>query len=76
MISQFVDREKELKILEREWKNTPSFVVIYERRRIGKTRWLVEFSRDKYGARRSFDLRKFYLRKGLRALQRGSKSYI
>ncbi|MFA4720659.1 ATP-binding protein [Pyrococcus kukulkanii] len=47
MISQFVDREREIKILEREWKNTPSFVVIYGRRRIGKTRLLLEFSRDK-----------------------------
>lgn len=47
MISQFVDRERELEILEREWKNTPSFVVIYGRRRVGKTRLLVEFSRGK-----------------------------
>jgi AAA+ ATPase superfamily predicted ATPase len=47
MISQFVDRERELGLLEREWKNTPSLVVIYGRRRIGKTRLLVEFSRRK-----------------------------
>ncbi|BAA29934.1 AAA family ATPase [Pyrococcus horikoshii] len=47
MISQFIDRKRELAILEREWKNTPSFVVIYGRRRVGKTRLLVEFSKGK-----------------------------
>lgn len=47
MIRKFVDRERELGILEKEWRNTPSFVVIYGRRRVGKTRLLVEFSRGK-----------------------------
>ncbi|MCD6373172.1 MAG: ATP-binding protein [Thermococcus sp.] len=47
MISLFVDRERELGILEREWKGVPSFVVVYGRRRVGKTRLLVEFSRGR-----------------------------
>lgn len=47
MISHFVNREKELELLEREWKNVPSMIVIYGRRRVGKTRLLVEFSRGK-----------------------------
>ncbi len=47
MISKFVDREKELEVLEREWESAPSFVVLYGRRRVGKTRLLVEFSRGK-----------------------------
>lgn len=47
MIGIFVDREQEMKLLEREWENVPSFVVVYGRRRIGKTRLLTEFSRGK-----------------------------
>ncbi|WP_324735530.1 ATP-binding protein [Thermococcus sp. SY098] len=47
MISHFVNRKRELERLEREWKNVPSFVVVYGRRRIGKTRLLVEFSKNK-----------------------------
>ena len=47
MISKFINRVAELNILEKEWKNLPSFVVISGRRRIGKTRLLEEFSRDK-----------------------------
>jgi len=47
MISLFVDRERELEILEREWERVPSFLVIYGRRRVGKTRLLVEFSRER-----------------------------
>ncbi|ALM74259.1 ATP-binding protein [Thermococcus barophilus] len=47
MISHFVNRKRELERLEREWKSVPSFVVIYGRRRIGKTRLLVEFSKNK-----------------------------
>ncbi|WP_456395370.1 ATP-binding protein [Thermococcus sp.] len=44
---KFVDREREITVLEREWENRPSFVVLYGRRRVGKTRLLREFSRDK-----------------------------
>lgn len=47
MISEFVDRENELRLLEEQWMNPPSFVVIYGRRRTGKTRLLVEFSKGK-----------------------------
>ncbi|WP_297548051.1 ATP-binding protein [Thermococcus sp.] len=43
----FIDREREMKILEREWKSRPSFLVLYGRRRVGKTRLIREFSRDK-----------------------------
>ena len=44
---KFIDREREMEILEREWKNRPSFVVLYGRRRVGKTRLLREFSKGK-----------------------------
>ena len=33
----FIDREREIEILAREWENRPSFVVLYGRRRVGKT---------------------------------------
>ncbi len=44
---KFIDRERESEILAREWGNRPSFVVLYGRRRVGKTRLLREFSKDK-----------------------------
>ncbi len=44
---KFIDRERELKILRGEWENRPSFVVLYGRRRVGKTRLLREFSKGK-----------------------------
>ncbi|MFA4667854.1 hypothetical protein [Pyrococcus kukulkanii] len=31
---EFIDRELELKLLEKEWGNKPSFVVVYGRRRL------------------------------------------
>lgn len=43
----FINREREMKILEKEWENRPSFVVLYGRRRVGKTRLLREFSKAK-----------------------------
>ncbi len=44
----FVDREKELKALEEEWKGErSSFIVIYGRRRVGKTSLIKEFVKDK-----------------------------
>lgn len=50
MISAFVGRKKELTLIEKEWdKNKGSLVVLYGRRRIGKTRLLTEFSKDKRG---------------------------
>lgn len=44
---EFIDREKEMTILQREWENTPSFVVLYGKRRVGKTRLLQEFAKNK-----------------------------
>ena len=47
-MKKFVDRFQELETLENEYNsNSSSFVVLYGRRRIGKTELLNEFSRDK-----------------------------
>lgn len=44
----FKDREEELKGLNKEWnKDEFSFMVVYGRRRIGKTELIKQFSRDK-----------------------------
>ncbi|MEO2152380.1 MAG: ATP-binding protein [Thermococcus sp.] len=43
----FIDREREIGVLEREWENRPSFVVLYGRRRVRKTRLMREFSRSR-----------------------------
>jgi AAA+ ATPase superfamily predicted ATPase len=48
MLVRFVDREEELRILDTIWESgKPGFIVVYGRRRIGKTRLLVEWARDK-----------------------------
>ncbi|WP_099212116.1 ATP-binding protein [Thermococcus henrietii] len=44
---EFIDREREMGVLEREWENRPSFVVLYGRRRVGKTRLMREFSKGR-----------------------------
>ena len=45
---KFVNRKEELRILEEEYKkDRASFVVIYGRRRVGKTRLIEEFVKDK-----------------------------
>jgi AAA+ ATPase superfamily predicted ATPase len=45
---RFVDREEELRILEDIWRSDkPGFIIVYGRRRIGKTRLLMEWMRDK-----------------------------
>ncbi len=50
MIRVFIDREEETKILEEEWnKNHGRLIILYGRRRIGKTRLITEFSKDKPG---------------------------
>ncbi|MCA1915243.1 ATP-binding protein [Methanospirillum hungatei] len=50
MIRHFINRHKELQVLEKEWdKPTASLIIVYGRRRIGKTRLLSEFTRDKSG---------------------------
>jgi len=50
MISTFVDREPELELLEREWAGSGAkLIVMYGRRRIGKTRLLLEFIEGREG---------------------------
>ena len=44
---KFLGRNEELSMLEREYSNNHSFVVIYGRRRIGKTTLIKEFIKDK-----------------------------
>ncbi|BEP18706.1 ATP-binding protein [Pyrofollis japonicus] len=50
MIVPFIDRRRELRVLDEEW-NKPGFrmIVVYGRRRIGKTRLLVEWLRQRRG---------------------------
>ncbi|AEK72337.1 DEXX-box atpase [Thermococcus sp. 4557] len=43
----FIDRERELEFLKRLWKKGNSFLPVYGRRRVGKTRLLKEFIADK-----------------------------
>ncbi|MHA1895682.1 MAG: ATP-binding protein, partial [Candidatus Helarchaeota archaeon] len=50
MISKFINRKQELSILEKEWnKKNAQLIIVYGRRRIGKTRLLTEFLKDKKG---------------------------
>lgn len=44
---EFIGRSKELKDLEQEYKNKHSFVVLYGRRRIGKTELIKQFIQNK-----------------------------
>lgn len=47
-MEKFVDREKELEILEKEYKSEgSSFVIIYGRRRVGKTTLISKFINNK-----------------------------
>ncbi|MEA3357504.1 MAG: ATP-binding protein, partial [Patescibacteria group bacterium] len=43
----FVNRKKELETLEQEYEKDFSFVILYGRRRVGKTRLIDEFTKDK-----------------------------
>ena len=43
----FIDREKELESLNKEYKKKNSFVVLYGRRRVRKTTLIKEFIKDK-----------------------------
>ena len=48
MFQQFIDRSDELKILEERYKsNKPEFLIIYGRRRIGKTELVLKFIKNK-----------------------------
>jgi AAA+ ATPase superfamily predicted ATPase len=47
VISRFIDREEETRILNEEYRRLPSFVILYGRRRIGKSRLIEEFSAGK-----------------------------
>ncbi|TRZ87808.1 MAG: ATP-binding protein [Methanosarcinales archaeon] len=50
MIQQFINRKEELGILEERFKNgKPEFIVVYGRRRVGKTELAVHFMKDKPG---------------------------
>lgn len=50
MIREFIDREEERAVLEREWVSSGGrLIILYGRRRIGKTRLIDEFIRDKPG---------------------------
>lgn len=50
MIREFVGRETELAILEEEWKKDGGrLIILYGRRRVGKTRLVTEFIREKKG---------------------------
>ncbi len=50
MIQQFINREEELKILEERFNSKkPEFIVVYGRRRVGKTELAVHFMRNKPG---------------------------
>lgn len=51
-MARLIDREEEIATLERDWdKNENAFIVIYGRRRIGKTRLLEEFCKNKQGVK-------------------------
>ena len=47
MAMQFIGREQELAALEKEYKRSGGFVVVYGRRRVGKTTLIKEFIKDK-----------------------------
>jgi len=43
MIREFIDREEERALLEREWQSSGGrLIILYGRRRIGKTRFIDE----------------------------------
>lgn len=48
MFQQFIDRQEEVNVLEERFKvSKPEFVVVYGRRRVGKTELATHFLRDK-----------------------------
>jgi len=53
MLPQFVDRERELEFLEGKYAEKPSLIIIYGRRRVGKTELIKRFLHNKRGASRT-----------------------
>ncbi len=50
MVRKFIGRQKEIALLENEWNKTNGkLIILYGRRRIGKTRLITEFISDKKG---------------------------
>ncbi len=50
MLQQFIDRQEELRVLEERFESgRPEFVVVYGRRRVGKTELVSHFLRGKQG---------------------------
>lgn len=48
MLLKFINREKELEVLKNSYKsNKPEFIIIYGRRRLGKTELIKRFIKDK-----------------------------
>ncbi|MDG6991087.1 MAG: ATP-binding protein [Nitrososphaerota archaeon] len=72
MISRFIDREKELSLLEGELAAAPSLVVLHGRRRVGKTRLLQEFTRGRRSLTYTFAdaSKEIQIREFLRAVAR------
>ena len=49
-ITKFINRIEEIQLLNNKWKlNNAQFIVIYGRRRIGKTELIKQFMKDKRG---------------------------
>ena len=45
VVTEFINRELELKVLDEAYGSRPCLVVIYGRRRVGKTRLVLEWCR-------------------------------
>jgi len=70
MISKFIDRETSL--LEEEWeKEKGRLIILYGRRRIGKTRLLMEFGQKNSSALPGMRFFVFCFLQGLRGLAGG-----
>lgn len=53
---RFIDRTEELALLERDWRTSENaFIVVFGRRRIGKTRLVEEFLKEKDGMKYTAD---------------------
>jgi len=75
MFQQFVDRANELRLLEDTYKqNRSSFIIIYGRRRIGKTELVKQFIKDRAHIYFLADTRTD--KANLKELQRAVASYI